>query len=606
MRIAAPEPTPAAVDAAAMEKAFDASSAFAAQQTLQAMQDAVGYASASNVVLQRIAARAGVPADQAAMLAARLGASAAWIADRQRVIARAQLAAPAPIADAWTLHGFVIDGQNRAVAGARVQLVDGVTPVPGARGPAGGRRRGPVGDAGGAGARRQGQRDRAARRSLRARAERGRRARRRRERAGRAMSNSRGIAAVTATIASILRRVTQPLPGGDVIDADITSINFTQKPPDRARLATDPRTNQLNLFLYSIQPNAAMRNMELDGGGAGQASLPLALNLYYLVTAYGEGDDDLKAHRLLGRAMALLHQNGILATADIKAALVNNDLYQQIERIRITPQPIGYEEMSKMWTMFQAAYAITVAYEATVVLIQNPQPAITPIPVLRRGPNDAGPDVFPDLVPRWATLTSVTIPNGQPAARLGSGATPGDTITLDGFELMQLGKTTLIHFDHLRQDVHLALPPTTSAPGRLTLTLPNDQVNFPAGPYALSVELTSATDPQRISNALPISIAPRISNFVVGALDVNGNLPITASFSPEVWPDQEAVLIVDAGELPADGMRGGEQVAVTFLGPPPPSGTHFVRARVDGVESLLIDYTASPIGFDPSQRITIP
>jgi hypothetical protein len=64
--------------------------------------------------------------------------------------------------------------------------------------------------------------------------------------------------------------------------------------------------------------------------------------------------------------MPILHDHTMLGTEEIKDALIDKDLYQQIEKVRIVPQPLSLEEMSKLWTIFQAPYRISAAYEVSV------------------------------------------------------------------------------------------------------------------------------------------------------------------------------------------------------------------------------------------------
>ncbi len=37
-----------------------------------------------------------------------------------------------------------------------------------------------------------------------------------------------------------------------------------------------------------------------------------------------------------------------------------------------------------------------------------------------------------------------------------------------------------------------------------------------------------------------------------------------------------------------------------------PAGTFYVRLRVDGVDSLLVNATTTPPTFDPTQQVTLP
>jgi hypothetical protein len=177
------------------------------------------------------------------------------------------------------------------------------------------------------------------------------------------MSNPLAIAAVTATLRHLLDRgLGRALPGTTV----------TTRPLDKAREQNSG--NQINLFLYQTMPNAAWRNIDPGLGPSGDAAQPpLALTLYYLLTVYGQNEDDSEpfSHRLLGLAMDLFHQHPILAPCDIRDALAGNDLYQQVQRIRISFQPLLFEEMSKIWATFQTQYRLSVAYEVSVVLIDS-------------------------------------------------------------------------------------------------------------------------------------------------------------------------------------------------------------------------------------------
>src|SRR5262245_46563554 len=122
------------------------------------------------------------------------------------------------------------------------------------------------------------------------------------------MSNSLAIAAVTATLRNLLTAAFSDLAG--------TSISV--KHPDKAPQPNDS-SNQINLFLYHSELDAAWRNRDMPQqvrpGESGHPPLPL--KLCYLVTAYGLDDDDVAAHRLLGRAMGTLHDHPVLGRTEI-------------------------------------------------------------------------------------------------------------------------------------------------------------------------------------------------------------------------------------------------------------------------------------------------
>ena len=182
------------------------------------------------------------------------------------------------------------------------------------------------------------------------------------------MSNTAAIAAVTATLTNMIQSAVSA-------DATVSSGTVTARPPDRARQGA--AVNQVNLFLYRTSIDAAWRNQDPPGirpGEVGQPPLPLVLS--YLITAYGENDDEILAHRLLGIAMGVLNDRPLLSRAQIASALPapGSDLENQVERVRITPDPRPQDEISRMWTTFGTGYRLSVSYDAAVVLIDSTRP----------------------------------------------------------------------------------------------------------------------------------------------------------------------------------------------------------------------------------------
>jgi hypothetical protein len=50
-----------------------------------------------------------------------------------------------------------------------------------------------------------------------------------------------------------------------------------------------------------------------------------------------------------------------------------------IERIKLTPLTLSLEDLSKLWSVFfQVPYALSIAYEASVVLIEPSTPLAVP------------------------------------------------------------------------------------------------------------------------------------------------------------------------------------------------------------------------------------
>ncbi|HRQ40318.1 MAG TPA: DUF4255 domain-containing protein [Chloroflexota bacterium] len=421
------------------------------------------------------------------------------------------------------------------------------------------------------------------------------------------MSNSLAIAAVTATLRNLLDTRINASPAVDPSsDPLLAGTEVTARPLDEA--ANQNFARQVNLFLYQVSPHAAWRNQDMPRqirpGETGQPPLPLIL--HYLLTAYvrdNEEDAAFIGHRLLGRAMSILHDHALLGQAEIQNALTGNDLHTQVERVRLTLQPFALDEMSKLWTAFQTQYRLSAAYEASVVLIESNRPARTPLPVLRRGEEDRGVTSQPDLIPPYPTLTAVAFPNKQPSVRL------NETLTLTGHHLD--GTAITILFRHpLLTDPVTAPPEAGNTATGLQVVTPNQPDDLPAGIYTVAVQLTRPDETfSRTSNELPFALSPQLT---VPTAVRNGNeITLTITANPTVRPEQRVALLLGPHEIPAQPHpTATNNLTFVAVDDPPgkfPTGAEFfTRLRVDGVDSLLIDYQAQPPQFDQNQKVALP
>jgi hypothetical protein len=214
----------------------------------------------------------------------------------------------------------------------------------------------------------------------------------------RATSSALALASVTAVLKDLLenglaaRGITSALGG----DASVSAL-----PPDRVPSGADERA-QLNLFLYAVTPYAGLRLVRERGDETGDArptrggrddaraapacAPPLALDLHYLLTAYGA--QDFQAEILLGHTIQLLHERPVLDRPALRAALTAlssaldsrivppplaalaaSDLPERVERLTITPAFPPFEEMSRLWSVLQARYRPSAAYRVSAVLI---------------------------------------------------------------------------------------------------------------------------------------------------------------------------------------------------------------------------------------------
>jgi hypothetical protein len=398
------------------------------------------------------------------------------------------------------------------------------------------------------------------------------------------MSNSLAVATVTSALQQLLTQAVKAFPGG---------ARVTVRPPDKARLA--PPGNQLNVFLYHTTLDAAWRNQDMPTIRPGETGFPpLPLVLHYVITAYGESDeDDIKAHQLLGRAMSVLHDHPILRPDEFTDLVTGTDLQDQLERVRVTAQVLTVDDMYKLWTAFQTQYRISAAYEVSVVLIDSTQPNRTPLPVLTRGANDSGPVAQAAIDPPFPSLEAITPPDRQLAALV------GDTLTITG---RHLGGATGIRFAHPRN----SLPPQPTVPvndTKITMVAPAQLV---AGVWTVSALFSQPGQPDRASNELPLAVASKV-NVPPGPLrrDAGGTVTVTLTCSPAVGPGQAAFLLLGDRQVPLDPAFVLPSGSLRFVVARAQPGAYFIRVRVDGVDSLLVDRRPAVPVFDPSQRVEI-
>jgi hypothetical protein len=409
------------------------------------------------------------------------------------------------------------------------------------------------------------------------------------------MSNSLAIAAVTATLRQLLQ-------DGITAETDLNDTVITMQPPDRAR-TNGTNTNQLNIFLYQTLPNAALRNSDMPGrANPGERAMPpLALNLFYLLTAYGRDNDQAQpfSQQVLGRAMSILHDHPLLLRDEVQAALPASDLHAQLERVRFTLQPLTVEDIFKLWSGFQTQYRLSVAYEASVVLIDSTLATSAALPVLTRGQDNSGITAHGSVASPFPLIE--TISAQQPAAQF------GDTITITGQHFDAGTVTVLFQNYRLRDPIRVdPLPGGTAV--KIQVTVNTNPAVWNAGFYSVSLEVKekpgTPDERIRITNEIPFAIAPTItSTFPISAALATNQATVDLTTAPDVTPDQRVAIFLDDREIPADPLASPGNT-LHFQVNPAMAGSYLVRLRVDGVDSLLVDRSGSkPVYRD--QRVVI-
>lgn len=420
------------------------------------------------------------------------------------------------------------------------------------------------------------------------------------------MSNYLAVSQVTATLSYI---VTNSLP------QDLSGAAVTTRRPDDT-MGTSSAAG-VNIYLYRVGPNSAYRNADLpsrDANGNLLARPTIALDLDYLFTFYGD-DTNLEPQRLMGAIAVGMHEMPVLSSDEISKALQKMppfknppfnaapfnappwqpDLGVAVDKVRLSLLPLSLDELSKLWSVFyQIPYALTIAYKASVVLMQRENAMPQSAPPVQKRVVSAQP---------WNQPVIQTIASNS---GLNSPILAGATIVVSGSGLISNGQQITI--DGYPNPIN----PTSVKDAQIVLTLP---VDVPAGSRILRITrlyqlgIPAVTHNADVSGAGAFTLVPSITTS-----PTLGGGNITIKLSPVVRQGQTATLLLNEATIPAplnpyaysftlpaiavdtdtlvfsvSGIQGGK--------------VYFVRVQVDGAQSGL-DLTQGSPTYGPT--VTAP
>lgn len=382
------------------------------------------------------------------------------------------------------------------------------------------------------------------------------------------MSNHLAIATVTAALAELVLNAVRPVIG----TAGVSTV----------RPGGSVANPGVNLYLYETRPNAAGRNLDLPtrSGGGGMVQRPrAALDLHYLLSFHGS-DKDLEPQRLMGAVVRTLHGRPLITRALIRdaakkaplAGLADKpDLAEEPDLVRLSPHDLSLDDLTKLWSAFQAEFELSMACRAGIVFIEPEEAPQPGLPVLARQIH-----TLPFGLP--------TIDAVEPAMME---AVAGATLTVRGVNLMA-GDTQVV----------LGAAAVAPKPGSTGQAL---AVALPAGVRAGVVPVqvvqrlwmgAPSLHPGFESNVAALVLRPQAP---VAAYDaVNKRFSVTAS--PAVGAAQRVELLLNeagaaqprACTLPVLPRAADADPLLFDAGKAPvAAGTYLVRLRVDGADSLL-------------------
>jgi Pvc16 N-terminal domain/IPT/TIG domain len=415
------------------------------------------------------------------------------------------------------------------------------------------------------------------------------------------MSNALAIAAVSAVIKNLLENgLIQQGIASSIGDAPLITLLAPELENGGSGAQVKDR---LNLFLYQTTPNPGWRNVgspSRNSRGEDLTNPPLAVDLHYLLTAYSP--EAFHAEIMLGYAMQLLHEIPVLTREAIRTvlrnlvssenaaerALATVDLADQVEQIKITPQTMNTEEISKLWSALQTPYRPTAVYQVSVVLIIGQRSTKSALPVRDR------------------KLIALPFQRPQIAAVFPQVLLAGQTLTLQGQNL---------NADSVR--VNFGTVPAI-APNPSAIKATQIQVQLPPGLQAgvntvqvahlLDFQTGSPSEPHRgvESNVVAFMLAPRITTmptFPLAVVQVAQGETLTLDLDPAIGRNQRVIVLLGDRAIPLPPRPATDPDTTTTLRVSIPAafpkGIYLLRVRVDGAESPLeVDQAPSSPTFN--------
>lgn len=382
------------------------------------------------------------------------------------------------------------------------------------------------------------------------------------------MSNFLAISTVTATINHLLEEIQTDIPG----------VKIHNKPPDV--INSEPSANKLNLFLYHISYNAALNSEFLptrNSSGDLISSPKIAINLHYLLTAYGTDNDDLLSQQILGSAIRIINENPILTKDIISDAIKSqekvqfSDLLNDIQTIKLVPEILSVEELTKVWSsFFQTNYRLSMTFQASVLLLDTKKKPKPTIPVKERL-------VYVKPI-KQPVITKIEPQNFEYNSTA--------KIQILGKNLQ--GEKTFVLIDD-RQVEPLESDITNDKisikiPEGLTAGIKKIKISHPLMLGSVPTEHRGANE----SNLGAFILSPKITKITPEEISRGNNL--TVNFEPPIKPKQQALLLVGDQTFVIEKHQK-ENVPISSasvkISDEFPVGTYLLRLRVDGAESHL-------------------
>jgi hypothetical protein len=404
------------------------------------------------------------------------------------------------------------------------------------------------------------------------------------------------LSVVTDTLKNLVTAGWQNAPlwtaGSPPFAVDVTGLS-----PDAARLQQGA---QLSLYLYHIDENHSTENLfwtaqSQSAGGPPLKYQPLALDLYFLLSSYCEGNY-IQEQQAMSIAMRIFHENPIVSGVGPDG---------QPWELTLALERRSYDELSRLWQATTSAMRLSAVYRAAVVLVipeQSPA-AATPVSFVDLAVEPGVASALPQLLsthrevqyaaPGGATVTFVQDPAsvaaGQSVLLVGTGFNAATQT-----QLTLIGPTP----GNAETDVTawLAAPPQPPPDTFRTLSLPAATGTSPDGApapgrYSLRLDGTTASSGAFSTGPVPLSVAAGVSAAGGPLLPAAASYTVTGTGFGQ--NDTQVLLgtiplVLANAAAPAAGQFTVNAAGTSLTVVPPaglPAGNYQIRVRVAGVES---------------------
>jgi hypothetical protein len=370
-------------------------------------------------------------------------------------------------------------------------------------------------------------------------------------------------------------------------------IGFNGSMPEAVRLNPDTPC-QCSVYLFHVRQSPSQKNAPVMGRTLTVPFQPLALELFYLVTAWADVDFHSE-QRAMSVVLRCFHNNPIVTLTQANDGM---DGELVIDMHVETP-----DELGRVWQAFATPFRLSTVFKVSVVFMRPDEP-LTPVPA----PVERVV-VSVDQVLLFGTSSSVTFltpsstqsaPQKRTEEHAPSVVALGGTLVVNGSGL--LGATS----DHVyilpgaggaEIDATSWVDATRSSPSQLILTVPD---TVQPGPYLVRVgDASLPTDPLPIrSGPVAFSVAAMVGPVVVDTPLLTADAQGVYTLAGKGFVAGSTELLIGAVPLAAipPGSPTFGQFAVTnattiaFKPPTDPTvvtsgATYPVVVRVNGVES---------------------